>query len=149
RFPVLVLITVTCFIVALGAAGYQANPQVQFLTVAVYTVGSHSDTRRRLLGMSALVIGLVSAAVIGMPDPSTANIATTGAIYFAVFFFGVAIQNRRLYSQQLEDRAALLERERDEEAKRAVADERLRIAQELHDVVAHSMGVIAVQAGVG
>ena len=51
--------------------------------------------------------------------------------------------------EQLEERAASLERERDEEAKRAVADERLRIAQELHDVVAHSMGVIAVQAGVG
>ena len=51
--------------------------------------------------------------------------------------------------QQLEERAATLEHERDEEAKRAVADERLRIAQELHDVVAHSMGVIAVQAGVG
>ena len=54
-----------------------------------------------------------------------------------------------LYLEQLEARAAELERERDEEAKRAVADERLRIAQELHDVVAHSMGVIAVQAGVG
>ena len=59
------------------------------------------------------------------------------------------MRNRRLYNEQLEQRAADLERERDEEAKRAVADERLRIAQELHDVVAHSMGVIAVQAGVG
>ena len=43
----------------------------------------------------------------------------------------------------------ILLREHDEQAKRAIADERLRIAQELHDVVAHSMGVIAVQAGVG
>jgi signal transduction histidine kinase len=149
RFPVAVLVTVVAFLVALAGAGYSANVQVQFVIVAVYTVGSHSDIRGRWLGMTALVIGLISAAVIGMRDTTTANIATTGAIYFATFFFGVAIQNRRLYMQQLEDRAALLERERDEEAKRAVADERLRIAQELHGVVAHSMGVIAVQAGVG
>ncbi len=59
------------------------------------------------------------------------------------------MRNRRLYLGELEARAIAAEHERDEEAKRAVADERLRIAQELHDVVAHSMGVIAVQAGVG
>jgi signal transduction histidine kinase len=59
------------------------------------------------------------------------------------------VRNRRLYTRGLEERANALERERDEGSKRAVADERLRIAQELHDVVAHSMGVIAVQAGVG
>jgi signal transduction histidine kinase len=49
----------------------------------------------------------------------------------------------------LEERAIAVEREKEEEARRAVADERLHIARELHDVVAHSMGVIAVQASVG
>jgi signal transduction histidine kinase len=149
RFPLAVLVTTVSFLVALACVGYPSNPQTQFLVVATYSLGSHCDNRRRVLGMAWLVLGMVTAAAIGIPDTATANIATTGAIYFAVFFFGVAIQNRRLYMQQLEDRAALLERERDEEAKRAVADERLRIAQELHDVVAHSMGVITVQAGVG
>jgi signal transduction histidine kinase len=149
RFPLTVLVTTTAFVVALACSKYPSNVQVNFLIVATYTVASHCDNRRRVLGMAWLVLGMVTAAAIGIPNTSTANIATTGAIYFAVFFFGVAIQNRRLYMQQLEARAALLERERDEEAKRAVADERLRIAQELHDVVAHSMGVIAVQAGVG
>ncbi len=149
RFPLAVLLTTTTSLVLLATIGYPSNLQVQFLIVAVYTVGSHCDIGKRVIGVAALVIGMSIAAGIGMPDTTTANIATTGAIYFATFFFGVAIQNRRLYSEQLEERAALLERERDEEAKRAVADERLRIAQELHDVVAHSMGVIAVQAGVG
>jgi signal transduction histidine kinase len=71
------------------------------------------------------------------------------AIYSAVFMLGFSVQSRRTRVNALEERAAAMEREREEEARRAVADERLRIAQELHDVVAHSMGVIAVQAGVG
>ncbi len=149
RFPFAVLLTTTAFVVVLATVGYPSNVEVQFLVVAVYTVGAHCDIGKRILGIAWLVAGMVLAAAIGMPNTQTSDIATTGAIYFATFFFGVAIQNRRLYSQQLEARTALLERERGEEAKRAVADERLRIAQELHDVVAHSMGVIAVQAGVG
>ncbi len=70
-------------------------------------------------------------------------------LFAAAYLFGSTVRNRRLYSEQLEARADALEKERDEGSKRAVAEERLRIAQELHDVVAHSMGVIAVQAGVG
>jgi len=149
RFPVAVLFASTIGLIALAGAGYPSNVQSQFLFVAVYTVGSHCDSRKRLLGIVWLIAGLIGAAAIGMRGTTTAQIATAGALYFAVYFLGTTIQNRRLYMQQLEERTTILERERDEEAKRAVADERLRIAQELHDVVAHSMGVIAVQAGVG
>jgi signal transduction histidine kinase len=69
--------------------------------------------------------------------------------YLAAYLFGAMVRIRRLYSDEIEARAAALERDREQDARRAVAEERLRIAQELHDVVAHSMGVIAVQAGVG
>ena len=55
----------------------------------------------------------------------------------------------RLYAAQLEERTAELERAREELARRAVTEERLRLARELHDVVAHAMSVIAVQSGVG
>jgi signal transduction histidine kinase len=133
----------------LAIVGYPANAESQFLLVGMYTLGSHATGRGRILGVVAVVIGLVVVAIAGIPDASTSSLVQTGAIYLASYFFGSTVRNRRLYLGELEARAAELERERDEEAKRAVAEERLRIAQELHDVVAHSMGVIAVQAGVG
>jgi signal transduction histidine kinase len=102
-----------------------------------------------VIGASSIAHGVAVVAVVGLPDATTANIVLAGAFYAAMFFFGSAMRNRRLYMEQVEERAESLEREHEEAAKRALADERLRIAQELHDVVAHSMGVIAVQAGVG
>jgi signal transduction histidine kinase len=112
-------------------------------------VGSWCEGWRRPVGFVLLVAAPLIVAAVGIPDSSSANLVLTAGIYAGSFFLGASMRNRRLYLQQLEERAEILERERDEEAKRAVADERLRIAQELHDVVAHSMGVIAVQAGVG
>jgi signal transduction histidine kinase len=62
---------------------------------------------------------------------------------------GDNLRQRRLRWAAMEERARLLEREREDRDRAAVVAERLRIARELHDVVAHSMSVIAVQAGVG
>jgi signal transduction histidine kinase len=77
------------------------------------------------------------------PTPVT-NTLILGAAWLLGHFVG----DRRAYTTQLE-RTAELERARAELARRAVAEERLRLARELHDVVAHSISVIAVQSGVG
>jgi signal transduction histidine kinase len=67
----------------------------------------------------------------------------------AAWVLGRFAHNYRAYAARLEERTAELEQAREELARRAVADERLRLARELHDVVAHAMSVIAVQSGVG
>lgn len=64
----------------------------------------------------------------------------------AVWLAALNVRTRRLYVVSLEERATTLERERDAQARAAVAEERTRIAHELHDVVAHSMAVMIVQA---
>jgi signal transduction histidine kinase len=136
-------------LVTLAALEYSSNAESQIILLTSYALGAYETGTKRAIGLAWLFAGLVAAAVIGIPDADTTNIIFSGGFYLSAYFFGSTMRNRRLYAEQLEERALLLERERDEEAKRAVADERLRIAQELHDVVAHSMGVIAVQAGVG
>jgi signal transduction histidine kinase len=65
------------------------------------------------------------------------------------WLLGHYVRTRRLLVAELEQRAADLERQREEQAGRAVAEERLRIARELHDVLAHTMSTVAVQAGTG
>jgi signal transduction histidine kinase len=149
RAPVSVLFVSTVCLCALSIIGYPSSVQSQMLLVGMYTVGSHSSGRGRLFGVASVLVGLAIVAAAGIPDASTSGLALAGATYVAFYLFGSTVRNRRLYLGELEARARELERERDEEAARAVAEERLRIAQELHDVVAHSMGVIAVQAGVG
>jgi signal transduction histidine kinase len=67
---------------------------------------------------------------------------------FAAFGLGAAVRIHRAYLTEAVDRATRAERARDEEARRRVAEERLRIARELHDVTGHAIATINVQAGV-
>jgi signal transduction histidine kinase len=149
RLPLTTALVSAWSLVLLATLEYPASTQSQMVLVAAYTVGSHAAAGRRLVGFVGIELGVVAVGIAGIPDAETTNIVLAGAFYAAMYFFGSAMRNRRLYMEQVEERAAILEREHAEAAKRALADERLRIAQELHDVVAHSMGVIAVQAGVG
>ena len=95
---------------------------------------------------SLWLLGVVEASVVATTavggQGDNATMASNVVVLAVAYLLGDAARRRGLAVEQLR-------RTRDEEARRAVAEERLRIARELHDVVAHSMSVIAVQAGTG
>jgi signal transduction histidine kinase len=121
------------------------------LLLIVYTVAAIGA---RWASRLALAMGLCAASVAQMrwynDDVGVAN-NIAGAVFQTVPFalawvLGDSMRTRRAYFTQLEERAARLEREREAQAKVAVAAERARIARELHDVVAHNVSVMVVQA---
>jgi signal transduction histidine kinase len=119
------------------------------LLLSVYAVGAYGKRLQSLLGL-AYVLGIILVLwLIGTPEFDSGQALQNWAVFTAAWMFGESMATRRKYLASLEERAALLEADRERKAQQAVIDERRRIAQELHDVVAHAMSVIAVQAGVG
>lgn len=112
--------------------------------LAVYGVATASASPGTAAGIGAAVAtieaGALSAA--GGPDWGAALMALTAAGWLA----GENTRSRRAHLEGVLERAA--EREREQQARQAGAEERLRIARELHDVVAHAMSIIAVRSGV-
>jgi signal transduction histidine kinase len=130
-----------------GLLGY---PQVVLglpLLIAVYSVGARHSLRAStgVLGLVALL--LVVAFATDQQNPGLVDLVVTALSLGGAWWVGASVRIRREQLQLLEERSALLERARRDEAAQAVARERLRIARELHDVVAHSMSVVAVQSG--
>ena len=140
----------TLFLVMSVVDIYQTVP---FPTmVAGYSVALVSSRRTTILVGLALVPPVVFAiAFFGHDDVlfQTAEIPKNLAYVAAPLLLGSAQRERRAAHAALVDRAETAERTRDEEARRRVGEERLRIARDVHDVVAHAMVAINVQAGVG
>ena len=113
--------------------------------LSIYTAAAVLAPRRaRLLLAFAVVLGIVGATA--SPGPTDAGVP---ALIVSAWLLGNYVGSRRAYTAELEDKNRLLEQARIELAERAVTEERLRIARELHDVVAHTMSVVAVHAGTG
>jgi signal transduction histidine kinase len=120
------------------------------ILIYLYTVAARCPRRVSLAGLAAtegllLVVWLVNPGAIG--DGGT--LVIDGLIMAAAWWLGDGARRRQEAIVAARERAAELEAAREELARRAVTEERLRIARELHDVVAHSMSIIAVQSGVG
>jgi signal transduction histidine kinase len=150
RFPG----TVLALVVASGLAGAALGLPPFFLgpaiLVAVYSVAAYGRRWVAVAGLTVAELGL--AALQRTPFKfEFEGLALVGfmGILAAAWLLGHFAHNYRAYAARLEERTAELERAREELARRAVTEERLRLARELHDVVAHAMSVIAVQSGVG
>lgn len=149
KSPVAVFAISTSAVVAISALGYFEGIIPMVILLGAYTVGARCPTRVVMVAYGFVVVALLGLFLGHAQGFDVSTLLANLALFAAAFLFGGNVAARSARLAALEERAQAVSREHEEEARRAVADERLRIAQELHDVVAHSMGVIAVQAGAG
>ncbi|MDL5201127.1 sensor histidine kinase [Streptomyces sp. ALI-76-A] len=149
RAPLTVLALTGTFSLVEAVTGDPRAPVAMSAVIALYTVAAATDRpttwRAGLLTMTVLT----GASMLAGPLPwyaqeNLAILAWTGIGATA----GDAVRSRRAFIHAIRERAERAERTREEEARRRVAEERLRIARDLHDVVAHHIALVNVQAGV-
>jgi signal transduction histidine kinase len=150
RFPVQVLACGLATGLAFASLRLNLIPLGLSILIYVYSVAALRPRRVSLAGLAATeaMLALVFLArPRALGDRST--LVADCVMVAAAWWLGDGTRRRQEAVATARERAAELERAREELARRAVVEERLRIARELHDVVAHSMSIIAVQSGVG
>ncbi|HWU05590.1 MAG TPA: sensor histidine kinase [Streptomyces sp.] len=149
RGPMAVLAVTGLLSAAEFALADPPAPVVMSAVVALFTVAAGTDRpttwRAGLLTMGVLAVTAMAAGTT--PWYSQENLAVLAWIGLAGAA-GDAVRSRRAFIDAIRERAERAERTREEEARRRVAEERLRIARDLHDVVAHHIALVNVQAGV-
>lgn len=152
RWPVPVFVTTALASGVYYGFDFPDGPGWIGLFVALYTLTAYGDGRRSLViaGVGTTVLAaswLIAAADI---EPR----AAIGWVFFRIgasvmsSALGESVRSRRVIAADAQERAELAERTREEEARARVAAERLRIAREVHDTVAHAIAIINVQSGV-
>ncbi len=139
RCPLLVLAVVLPASVAFGAVA-AATATVSGATYVLYTVVVQTERRQAVMALVAVECGV--AVTFGLTTSSSVNPvngAFTALAQITVWIIGDSVRRYRAYKVSLEEQTV----------RQAVSEERVRIARELHDMVAHAMSVVAVQAGVG
>ncbi|HEY7078003.1 MAG TPA: histidine kinase [Solirubrobacteraceae bacterium] len=115
--------------------------------IGIYSVGRHASTRMALLAFAiGFALFCVDSGVDSENDTTLDVVLWASLLVGGPMLIGRLLRNRAELHRTLRERAAEAERGRSERAHRAVEDERERIAGELHDVVAHALGAMTVQA---
>jgi signal transduction histidine kinase len=150
RFPFVLPVGMLAAAGAISFADGYLLPFSFFAFLALLTIcfmlGAAAERRQALSGLAvALAVALIG--VNNDPDNVVGDWLFVPAIFTLVWAAGFALSRKLEQVAAAEERALRVESERADEARRAVAEERQRIARELHDVVAHSVSVMTIQAG--
>ena len=145
RRPVLAM-TVTLVAAMIWDVMELADGPSLAILAALYSVGRHvmDDRTSGVAVVAAMVLSVTNDVIEG---EQVSAVGLSLALVVVAWYVGRRMRERRAYLALLEERATFVERERAAEAQRAVDEERTRIARELHDVVAHRVSMITVQAG--
>jgi signal transduction histidine kinase len=146
--PLGVLVVNSVALVSHSALGYEV---VQAGTVsslvAVYGVAALTDTRRSLIGLAITAAAVAGFYATNRGDWNAVDIAATSATWAMAWLFGTFVRLRGEQAEAAGARVASLELEQEARAREAVADERARMARELHDIVGHALNLIVIQSG--
>jgi signal transduction histidine kinase len=128
-----------------GLVTFTASASIAGLAAA-FLLGNLRDATLTRAGL-ALTLGSSALLIYNDPDGSAAQLVFTPLLFGIGWLAGFALRERAEEAEAAEARAAQAEREREGAARIAVAEERARIARELHDIVAHSVSVMVLQVG--
>ena len=150
RFPFAAPLSVWLLATALSFVDGQlvvftAAPEIAGLAAA-FLLGSVGDAVQARMGLVVVVVG-ATAVIYNQPGHTSSSLVFIPLLFVLGWLAGFAVRERAEQVEAAEVRTAQIERERDAATRLAVAEERARIARELHDIVAHAMSVIVLQVG--
>jgi signal transduction histidine kinase len=150
RAPLAAALAMNASLLALGLLA--EIPNVVFLApvglIAMYSLGSYAAPDRAVIGLAVTLVALPLSAV-RTEDATLTDLTAPALLFAAAWSAGRTLRARRLRAAELEDKTDRLVREQGEREHQAAAEERRRIARELHDIVAHRVTTIVIQAESG
>jgi signal transduction histidine kinase len=140
------LVVVSALAVRYGTEVYESGTMFVVVLLVAASTGHLGDRRQALAGLVALIV-TANVATASFPEQELTEYLWVTSFFVGVWLASYVLAQRGRQAQEAVARARIMELERQAEAGAAVAEERARIARELHDVVAHSVSVMTVQAG--
>ena len=145
--PLGVLVAINGALITHSVLGYEVVQAGTFSSlIAVYGAASLTDSRRSIAAAAITAVAIVGFFATNRGDWPLVDVAATSATWAMAWLVGSFVRLRGESAEAAGARAARAELERDARAREAVADERARMARELHDIVGHALNVIVIQA---